>query len=97
MHLLQRLIIVAMIASLGQVARAEESLTDSPGEVHTQLDPDETHPFYSTSYRWVSSVLIGAGGLLLAAIVTGPMVKAEAPDAVPPAMSHEEDPAADRH
>ena len=57
---------------------------------------DETHPLYSTDAHWVEDVLIAIGGLFLAAMVVGPIVRAEAPEVVPVAMSHEEDPAADR-
>ena len=86
-----------LMTALNSTARAEESGIDNPGETRTQLDPDETHPVYAASSAWVTSLLIGSAGLFLAAMVIGPIVRAEAPEAVPVAMSHEEDPAADRH
>jgi hypothetical protein len=41
--------------------------------------------------------MVAIAGLFLAAAVIGPIVRTESPQAVPVAMSHEEDPAADRH
>lgn len=58
--------------------------------------PDETHPIYSSDARWMGSVLIATGGLFLAAVLIGRFVRSESPQIVPPATSHEEDPAADR-
>ncbi len=57
---------------------------------------DDTHPVYSTDAHWVGTLLVVVGGLFLAAMIVGPIVRAEAPEVVPVAMSHEEDPAADR-
>jgi len=96
---ISRLLISVLLIALwlAHPAHAEESGSDNPTETRTQLEPDETHPVYSTSSIWVTSVLVGVAGLFLAALVIGPIVRAEAPDAVPAAISHEEDPAADRH
>ncbi len=82
---------------LTSAAQAEEALPDNIGEPRVQPETEETHPIFSASSHWVMNLLIASGGLCLAAAVIGPIVRAEAPDAVPAAMSHEEDPAADRH
>jgi hypothetical protein len=58
--------------------------------------PDETHPTYSSDGRWIGSLLIATGGLFLAAVLIGRFIRTESPQTVPPASSHEEDPAADR-
>jgi len=89
--------LLLVMLALTRPAHAEETSPDNPGDLRPQMDPDETHPMYASSSDWVASFLIGSAGLFLAAMVIGPIVRAEAPDAVPPAMSHEEDPAVDRH
>jgi hypothetical protein len=90
-------LLMILLMGLTSAARAEEAPLDNPAEPRTQLDSDETHPIYAISSAWVTSVLIGSAGLFLAAMLIGPIVKAEAPQAVPAAMSHEEDPAVDQH
>jgi hypothetical protein len=84
------------------VARAEESLnpTISPDarlESQTGPDADNSSPVFSTDPSWLGIVVIIIAGLFLSAAVIGPIVRAEMPLTVPSAMSHEEDPAADRH
>ena len=85
-----------MLGAGGSFAIGEDNDTVSVPEGRGPAAVDETHPLYSTDARWVGSVLVAIGGLFLAARVVGPIVRAEAPDVVPVAMSHEEDPAADR-
>ena len=58
---------------------------------------DETHPVYSADERWAGPALIGVGVLFAAAAGVGGFVWLRMRDVVPPAASHEEDPAADRH
>jgi hypothetical protein len=57
---------------------------------------DETHPIYSSDARWVAGVLVAIGGLFLAALVVGRVVRAEAMETAPSAISHEEEDGADR-
>jgi hypothetical protein len=61
-------------------------------------DADEPHPVYSTDERWVRPMLIGVGGLFVAAAGVGVVVqRMRVRNLVPSAASHEEDPGADRH
>jgi hypothetical protein len=92
-----RVIIFLAILSFASPAIAEESAVDNSPDLRATAVPDDTRPIYSTDTRWAASLLAGIAGLFLAAVVIGPIVRAEAPEAVPAAMSHEEDPAADRH
>jgi hypothetical protein len=93
------LIIVLIISVMGITlpAFAEELPADNAPDTRINAAPDETHPIYSTDANWTGAVVATIAGLFLAALVIGPIVRAEAPQAVPSAMSHEEDPAADRH
>jgi hypothetical protein len=86
--------IILMLACLA----ASPALADdvAPPDSKAPLETDETHPIYSTDAHWVITLSIAIGGLFLAALIVGQVVKTEAPDVVPVAMSHEEDPAADR-
>jgi hypothetical protein len=93
-HVMLALLVMLMASP---AVRAEELAPDNLGEPRVALDPDETHPIFSINSHWVESLSIACAGLFLAAAVIGPIVRAEAPEAVPPAMSHEEDPAVDRH
>jgi len=94
--MLARTILLLLLLTLARPAIAEEMPADNSLDSRTTA-PDETHPIYSSDANWVGAVVATVGGLFLAALVIGPIVRAEAPAAVPPAMSHEEDPAADRH
>lgn len=93
-----RAILFLLLMSLAIPALAEESPVDNPTDLRPApaLD-DDTHPIYSADAQWTGDVIVAIAGLFLAAAVIGPIVRAEAPQAVPVAMSHEEDPAADRH
>jgi hypothetical protein len=89
---------VLFLVLLGFLApvHAEELPADTGGDTRVLPASDDTHPIYSADAKWVGNLVVAAAGLFLAAMVIGPIVRAEAPDAVPVAMSHEEDPAADR-
>jgi len=91
--------LVLMISSAPTHAAPGDDIETAPTVTAEGRGPaaiNETHPLYSTDARWVGSVLVAIGGLFLAAMVVGPIVRAESPEVVPAAMSHEEDPAADR-
>lgn len=57
----------------------------------------EPHPILSGNGSWVPIMLIIVGGLFLAAAVIGPIVRANAPEEVPPAHSHDEPPGTSHH
>ena len=94
---LRLLVLVVLLLGSARPAIADEMPADNGPDIRTTAAPDETHPIYSNDANWTGAVLATIAGLFLAALVIGPIVRAEAPQAVPPAMSHEEDPAADRH
>jgi hypothetical protein len=87
-------LMLMLMGASGSVAFGDEFDATSEGRGPGAVD--ETHPIFSTDARWVGGVLVGIGGLFLAAMIVGPIVRAEAPEVVPVAMSHAEDPAADR-
>lgn len=86
--------IVVILSAGSSTSFADD--TDVAPEGRGPAAVDETHPIYSTDAHWVGPLLIAIGGLFLAAMIVGPIVRAEAPEVVPVAISHEEDPAADR-
>lgn len=89
-------LLLAIMGAAAPGAFADDTDTPPTPEGRGPAAVDETHPIYSTDAHWVATVLIAIGGLFLAAMVVGPIVRAESPEVVPVAMSHEEDPAADR-
>jgi hypothetical protein len=56
-----------------------------------------SHPQIPFSPTWAGALLIIIAGMFLAAAVIGPIVRAEAPEEVPPAHSHDEPPGASGH
>jgi hypothetical protein len=93
----RRICLLLIMICFAAPALAEETPADNPIEPRVTQGTDDTHPIYSNDSHWAGNVIVVIAGLFLAAVVIGPIVRAEAPQAVPPAMSHEEDPAADRH
>jgi hypothetical protein len=61
-------------------------------EISSPASDADPHPIVSTDAVWAGSAVMIILGLFLAAAVVGPIVRAEAPDAVPQAFSHKEDP-----
>jgi hypothetical protein len=61
-------------------------------DIPTPASDADPHPIISTDAAWAGTAVIVILGLFLAAVVVGPIVRAEAPDAVPQAFSHKEDP-----
>ena len=57
----------------------------------------EPHPILSSNGSWVPIMVIVVGMLFLAAAVIGPIVRANAPEEVPPAHSHDEPPGSSHH
>jgi hypothetical protein len=95
-QLIQRAVLLLVLLGFACPVLAEELPPDTQGDTRSLPSSDDTHPLYSTDAKWIGAMVVAAAGLFLAAMVIGPIVRAEAPDAVPIAMSHEEDPAADR-
>ena len=93
---IRRTVLLLVLLGLTCPVFAEELPPDTQGDTRSLPSSDDTHPLYSADANWVGAMVVAAAGLFLAAMVIGPIVRAEAPDAVPVAMSHEEDPAADR-
>ncbi len=60
-------------------------------------EAEPTHPVLSADDGWVRPMLYGVAGLFAAAAVVGPVVRLRARHTVPPAATHEDDAAADRH
>jgi hypothetical protein len=85
---------------LASRAHAEASLNGEDWRGDTTDDrplSDEAGPIYSANDHWVGPAVIAMLALFIAAAAAGPIVRAELPETVPLAMSHEEDPAIDRH
>jgi hypothetical protein len=76
---------------------AVDNSTDTPPGLRDAPASNDTHPVYSADSHWAEDLIVAVAGLIVAAAVIGPIVRAEAPQAVPAAISHEEDPGADRH
>ncbi|HEX3355576.1 MAG TPA: hypothetical protein VHS31_01245 [Tepidisphaeraceae bacterium] len=57
----------------------------------------EPRPTLSSDGSWVPVILIVVGGMFLAAAVIGPIVRANTPEEVPPAHSHDEPPGTSHH
>jgi hypothetical protein len=55
------------------------------------------HPVLSSNPNWAGALLIAVGGLFLAAIAVGLVVRFNAPREVPPMHSHDEPPGASHH
>ena len=58
---------------------------------------DEPHPELSPNPDWAGVMLILILGLFVAAAVIGPVVRANMPEEVPPAHSHDEPPGTSHH
>ena len=63
----------------------------------TLAENTDTHPLLSINGSWVPIILILIGGLFLAAAVIGPIVRANTPEEIPPAHSHDEPPGSSHH
>jgi hypothetical protein len=57
----------------------------------------ESHPILSSNGSWVPVMLIIIGFMFVAAAVIGPIVRANVPEEVPPAHSHDEPPGTSHH
>jgi hypothetical protein len=95
--MIRRTVLLLVVLGFASPLFAEELPADTQTDTRVLPASDDTHPLYTTDANWVGNLVVAAAGLFLAALVIGPIVRAEAPDAVPVAMSHEENPAADRH
>lgn len=77
-------------------AAAEEQLPASPPDVPNSFNPaggdTDSYPTLPLDGRWMALMAIVIAALFLAAAVIGPVIRAEAVEAVPPSFSHHEDP-----
>ena len=97
--------LVSLLAFAAPVWAAEPShqpaAAPAEHETHTAAaapaHADEAHPVVPPDGAWAGAMMIVVGALFLAAAVTGPMVRAEVPEEVPPSHSHDEPPGASGH
>ena len=84
--------------TLALPARAEEhEAGDAPHSAAHQAD-GFPHPHISTDGSWAGALAIAILlGFFLPAAVIGPIVRANTPEEVPPAHSHDEPPGASHH
>jgi hypothetical protein len=85
--------LVSLLASAPHLGAAEP--THEGGVAHVAAQ--EAHPVVPPAGEWAGAMLIVVGALFLAAMVIGPMVRAEVPEEVPPAHSHDEPPGTSGH
>jgi hypothetical protein len=82
-------IAILLLIATGTV-HADDSEVTTPGG---PAAVDETHPIYSADARWVGGMLAAVGGLFLAALVIGRLVRDENPESESLMIEHEEQPA----
>ena len=81
--------LILLLAIASPLAAQEIAAPEAGGPTVSDADP---HPIVSADAGWSGVVVIIILGSFLAAGVVGPIVRMEAPDAVPQAFSHHEDP-----
>ena len=54
----------------------------------TDAEPEIAHPVISTDIRWMVVILIIALAIMLAAMIVGPVVRANTPQETQPAPKH---------
>ncbi len=100
--------IAAMLIVLTFASRALAQPHESPGErpaahetagqLHDGAAEDTTpHPVLPANDYWAPVMLIVIAGMFLAAAIIGPVVRANTPEEVPPAHSHDEPPGTSHH
>jgi hypothetical protein len=88
-----RFLLLAVVLSFSSAIYAEalppasDAGDASTADARSAAESD-THPTLSTDATWAGSVLIGIAGFFVAAMVVGPMVRAEAIEQLPPAADH---------
>lgn len=88
MSVLGRWVIVALLAALPLIARAE---IGAPSEAYP-------HPIVPAEARWPGALLMSTFFLFFAAAFVGVVViRNQAADELPPTQSHDEPPGASRH
>jgi hypothetical protein len=90
---------VVLVLGMGAWCAAAETHREAASVEHAQESQiSYPHPTLSEPYlRWPGCVLIGIATMFLAAMVIGPVVRAEVPEEVPPAHSHDEPPGTSGH
>jgi len=85
-----RILALTILLAIASPLAAQEIAQPEPaGSALSDADP---HPVLSTDAAWAGTLVIIVLGTFLAAAVVGPIVRLEAPEAVPQAFSHHEDP-----
>jgi hypothetical protein len=84
--------ILALIILLGIASPLAAQEIGTPETSGTAASDSDPHPILSADASWAGVVTIIILGTFLAATVVGPIVRLNAPEAVPQAFSHHEDP-----
>ena len=85
-----RILALTILLAIATPLAAQEIAQPEPaGSALSDTDP---HPVLSADGAWAGVLVIIILGTFLAAAVVGPIVRLEAPQAVPQAFSHHEDP-----
>ena len=92
-----KLLVLGISLATAGIARAAAPAADrvkpgAAGEIEV-----ESHPTISSDGSWAGVLWLVIGGMFLAAAVIGPVVRANTPEEVPPAHSHDEPPGASHH
>ena len=93
-------VLVAVTLLLARVTLAEEHTTHvapTHGAAHSTEAENYPHPKVPESSAWPGAMLLTVFFMFLAAAVIGPVVRANTPEEVPPAHSHDEPPGASHH
>jgi hypothetical protein len=95
-----RWVLLATVLFLTRVVAAEEHPTHAPsghGAAHVTEPENYPHPQVPEASAWPGAMLLTVFFMFLMAAVIGPIVRADAPEEVPPAHSHDEPPGASHH
>jgi hypothetical protein len=88
-----RILALTFLLAIATPLAAQEIAPPPPAEpTSTALSDADPHPILSADAAWAGALVIIILGTFLAAAVVGPIVRLEAPEAVPQAFSHHEDP-----
>ena len=99
-----RLLILLTTLLLGtSLLQAQEHAATAPpatgteAAAHAPVADLQPHPTLSQDSSWAGGMIIIVLGMFLAAAVIGPIVRANTPEELPPAHSHDEPPGTSGH
>jgi hypothetical protein len=98
--ILAMMVLVGLLAIRAMAQEHAQGAGEKGGAAHeTSAEPDSSpHPVLPADARWAGSLMIVVLlGFFLAAAVVGPIVRAEMPQEIPPAHSHDEPPGTSGH